>query len=200
MLGLRQRLRHLGSQRAAILRDGGGELRHGNGNVVEASDHGPYSWHSIIAPPKQSVSQRKERRSISALRWEKPPHRGARVTSTLTIGRLPQASLHARAHGAAHRLAHHLPVPAPVAGNAGDGALDRLAHDARASAALGVGGRNAVEHDLGVGHHLALARPRQRDDRRCRRRPASGARAPGRRRSAPAGRRRGTAAPPAPRR
>ena len=165
MLGLRQRLRHLGAQRAGYCATAAARLRHGNGNVVEASDHGPYSWHSIIAPPKQSVSQAKGAAlDLPALRWEKPPHRGARVMSTLTIGRLPQARSTRRAHGAAHRLAHHLAVPAPVAGNAGDGAVDRLAHDLQHRPTLGVGGRNAVERDLGVSHHLALARPRQRDD------------------------------------
>ena len=49
MLGLRQRLRDLGAQRGAILRHGGGKARHGNGDVVEAPDHGVSSLSGLPA-------------------------------------------------------------------------------------------------------------------------------------------------------
>src|SRR5204862_1142704 len=62
-----------------ILGDGGVELRHGNGDVIEASDHCLYSWRSIMVPTKQSASQRGG------------AYLGACVSSTLAIGRLPQA-------------------------------------------------------------------------------------------------------------
>src|SRR6185503_3516692 len=65
-------------------------------------------------------------------------------------GALAPRAFHGGAHGAAHGLAYQFAVPAPFAGNAGDGALHRLAHDVDHLATPGVGGRHAVEGDFGV--------------------------------------------------
>ena len=86
VIGLRQRIGDLRSERRSILGDGGRKVRHGNSDVIEASDHvSPPGV--IITTPEQYAS----RQAVGASSSNATSQRGARVSSTLAIGRLPQA-------------------------------------------------------------------------------------------------------------